>query len=382
MATRALSLIVLVLPTLLLSSCSDSDGPGQAPDTTPPTIASRSVAEGQTDVGLIERIDVTFSEDMDPTTVNDTTLVVSGRGPAGYVEYDVGTHTASLIPDTLRVAESPHRLVVADGVTDEAGNPLAAPDTTDFETGPFDCDHLRDYLDPNETTATAPDVETDRVYHTLAICGHDHDVYAFTLTEPRKVTFKTAIAHADTVDPLTWQMNLLRQDGLMYIDSGRTVRPGSEPHYPFTFLPGTYYADVFSDDDPVYVLYDLELETSEPCEDDAYEDNDFLDEASPATEGTITNLRGCTYDLDVFSIHLEAGQTLTATATIEPFSGTQSRRIVIMNPSGTWLSWNNAQTSPLITDTTVGETGTYYVSTRFWTWDQPVSYQLTLDASP
>ena len=308
---RTLSAALLVVSVLVLASCGGTDGGGAGPDVTAPEVTSVSIADGATDVGLIVELRVTFSEAMDAATINDTTLYVAGRAATGYVEYDEATRTASFLPDTLYAVETAHELVVTDEVTDEAGNPLASEHETTFTTGELDCEHLIDHLEPNSTVAEGVILETDRTHRTLSVCGDDVEHYFFELDEPAKVTVKTQFLHAEDI---SWRTYFERTDGVTYEATKSTgAATGDEKTFAYSFPPGVHGVMVFSSIEPGYILYDLTLETSEPCVEDQYEDNDFREDAVPTTPGLIENLRGCYLDPDYFSFDVTAGQTVTVT---------------------------------------------------------------------
>ena len=65
-----------------LSACGGSGG-GGGDDDTLPTVSS-SIADGSSSVSRINDLTVTFSEDLDPATVNDTNVVMtaSARAPS------------------------------------------------------------------------------------------------------------------------------------------------------------------------------------------------------------------------------------------------------------------------------------------------------------
>jgi len=319
---------LIALAGLAVWGCSSSGG-SDPEDTTAPTITGRSIQNGETDVGLIERIDITFSEPMDPATIVFPNIYVAGRAPVGHVEYDAASRTVSFTPDTLYSAEASHILVITADVADDDGNVLTGPDTTEFETGPFDCDHLDDYFEPNGSTTAATSIDLDRAYHTLATCGDDEDFYSFTLAEPARVTARTAITRADSI---AWQLHFMRSDEMAYATHGATARTGEIPDLQFSFNPGTYYLKLFSCDDEDIVLHDLILETSAPCPDDAYEDNDFRDEAAPVALGTIENLRGCYLDADWYSFDLTAGDSLDVTITADGYEGNQTKSFHLLDP--------------------------------------------------
>ena len=100
-----------------------------APDTTPPTVRSTAPASGATGVAAASTVKATFSEPLDPTTVTASTFVL--RDPtnapvAATVTYDPATTTATLTPSGGLAGSSTYSATVTRGVTDVAGNPLAA----------------------------------------------------------------------------------------------------------------------------------------------------------------------------------------------------------------------------------------------------------------
>jgi hypothetical protein len=150
---------------------------------------------------------------------------------------------------------------VSGSVTDAAGNALGEPDTTLFETGPFDCEHLDDYLEPNDTLVQAAEVVTDIEYPTLSVCGSDPDCYVFTIVSDATVTARTAIKHAEGV---RWSMCLLEQGGAVVASHADTIWTDDEALLDASLPGGIYTVTIASDDDPIYVLYALELETGLP----------------------------------------------------------------------------------------------------------------------
>jgi len=230
-------------------------------DTTPPMVVSRSVQNGETDVGLIERFDIQFSEPMDPATIVFPNIYVAGRGPVGYVEYDPASRTASFIPDTLYSASAAQLLVISGEVADDSGNALGVPDTTEFETGPFDCGHLADYFEPNESIAQATPIELDRTYRTLATCGIDEDFYSFALTETALVAARTTFSHADSAP---WQMRYQEGETGPSATLVAAAVTGETVSFQYIFPPGAYNLRVSSEDDEEMILYDLLLETGVP----------------------------------------------------------------------------------------------------------------------
>ena len=101
------------------------------PDTTAPSISSTTPANGATGVSPTTEVRVTFSETMDPATINSNTIRLLdsvGNVVAASVSYDSATLTAVLRPNSsLRALETYTAGVAggATGVNDFAGNARA-----------------------------------------------------------------------------------------------------------------------------------------------------------------------------------------------------------------------------------------------------------------
>jgi Domain of unknown function (DUF4082)/Bacterial Ig-like domain len=116
--------------------------PTPTPDTTPPTVTSFAPTAGATNVRIDANVTVTFSEAMDPATVNGSTVELRGPSNAGTpatVSYDAGSFTATLDPTTSLSAGVTYTARVKGGsadprVKDAAGNALAADVTWTFTT--------------------------------------------------------------------------------------------------------------------------------------------------------------------------------------------------------------------------------------------------------
>jgi hypothetical protein len=130
------------------------------------------------------------------------------------------------------------------------------------------------------------------------------------------------------------------------------------------------------------VVYDLTLETLDPCQDDAYEDNDFIDQAVPISPGTVRDLIGCDSDSDYFSLDLAVGQTLTATAT-ETTTRRDTRMLEIYGPTHSRLtghvSHEDPIENPIVETWTALESGTYFVRI-YWHGDGNV-YDLEVEVT-
>ncbi len=117
---------------------------GTGPDTTPPTITLTGPASGDTNVGLNQVGNATFSEAMNPTTIlapGTFTLAVAGVGGAsvsGAVTYNVATDIATFTPSANLTANTEYTATITTAAEDIDGNPLAAgvvPNPWSFTTG-------------------------------------------------------------------------------------------------------------------------------------------------------------------------------------------------------------------------------------------------------
>ena len=119
-----------------------SGGP-PPPDTTAPTVSAVSPANNATGVARNVNLSVTFSEAINPSTINSTTLELRNASTnalvAATVSYDAATRRAILNPSGNLAARTRFTATVRGGATDPrvkdlAGNPLAASLTWSFTT--------------------------------------------------------------------------------------------------------------------------------------------------------------------------------------------------------------------------------------------------------
>ena len=101
-------------------------------DTVRPTVSSVSPGFGETGVPVTSPISVTFSEAIDPASVNATNLSVTGA--SGHWEFN-GTATRATYVLDAPMGVGVNVVVTVQDVTDLAGNALAAPYSDNFTTG-------------------------------------------------------------------------------------------------------------------------------------------------------------------------------------------------------------------------------------------------------
>jgi uncharacterized repeat protein (TIGR01451 family) len=154
-------------------------------DSIPPTIDAHFPATEAISIPLNSNVIITFSESLKPSTVisSNFTLV----GPSGSIgwsafAYDASTHRAILTPIALS-AQARHTVTVSSGLTDWAGNPLAATSwsfTTSSETPMHayhgDLHNHTSYSDGSLTAATAYATGRANGFDFMAVTDHSYAV--------------------------------------------------------------------------------------------------------------------------------------------------------------------------------------------------------------
>ena len=108
----------------------------QITDETAPTVTGVVPANTATNVSLYKPITATFSEPISVTTLNTAnfTVINSTGSVAGTIGYDEATQTASFTPAAALAVSTRYTATLGTGITDRAGNPLAAPYVWSFTT--------------------------------------------------------------------------------------------------------------------------------------------------------------------------------------------------------------------------------------------------------
>jgi len=111
---------------------------GAGPDNTPPTVALTSPTNLEGNVNVNRFVSITFSENIDPATVNSSNIEFKDAGgnvvPAT-ISYSSGSRTATLTPSSFLSFSATYTVTVkGGGVTDLSGNALVADYTFSFTT--------------------------------------------------------------------------------------------------------------------------------------------------------------------------------------------------------------------------------------------------------
>lgn len=101
-------------------------------DTVPPTVVTVNPANLATNVALSSAVNGTFSEDMDPLTINSASFSVAGV--SGQVSFNTQSKVATFTPSANLTANTTYTATINTQVKDIAGNALAANKVWSFTT--------------------------------------------------------------------------------------------------------------------------------------------------------------------------------------------------------------------------------------------------------
>jgi hypothetical protein len=106
----------------------ESAGVNVIVDNTAPTVSSTSPINGATGAAVTSNVTATFSEDIDPNTMNTANFTLyKGRARiSGSVSYDAAPRTATFDPDSNLSYNATYTATATTGVKDLAGNALAS----------------------------------------------------------------------------------------------------------------------------------------------------------------------------------------------------------------------------------------------------------------
>ena len=121
----------------LLSDFSWSFTTGVAADIVAPSVRTTVPFSGANNVALNQSINVTFSEAMNPLTINTVTFKLVGQGAipvTGTVTYDVLSNIATFNPADVLASLTTFTATITSGARDLAGNPIAPDYVWTFTT--------------------------------------------------------------------------------------------------------------------------------------------------------------------------------------------------------------------------------------------------------
>jgi hypothetical protein len=146
---------------LIAAGCSDPDKTGSNPTVTPPTVVSVAPANGAAGACPNTTVTATFSQAMNPATINGTTFTLTGPGTtpvAGAVTYDASSKTAIFTPSSALSLSTLYTATITTGARDVFGNALASNFVWTFTTGANPCQAptVISVTPPNGTAGVCP----------------------------------------------------------------------------------------------------------------------------------------------------------------------------------------------------------------------------------
>ena len=127
--------IALVGATLLATAVGCGSGSGTVLPI--PAVVSTVPADGATEVSVDVIVAATFNQQMNLSTVNESTVVLSGPDGtlvAGTVAYDSANFAATFTPDSPLASNTTYTAGISSGVANVADTPLPSDFTWTFTT--------------------------------------------------------------------------------------------------------------------------------------------------------------------------------------------------------------------------------------------------------
>jgi hypothetical protein len=138
--TIGFAAILLIILITSATGCSDNGSSNK--HNTPPTAVSAGPPSAAAGACPNTMVTVTFSEAMNPSTINATTLTLTGpalAAVAGTVSYDVASKTATFSPSASLALNTLYTATVTTGAQDTFANALASNFVWTFTTGNTAC---------------------------------------------------------------------------------------------------------------------------------------------------------------------------------------------------------------------------------------------------
>jgi len=361
---------------LITAGCAGDGGGDTETDTDNPEVVGTHPQDGAVDVSLNPLVRVWFDQDLEEATIDTLSCQVAGA-LTERLEYDEQGRLIRLYLKELLEPETGYVILVDSTITNKTGEPMAEDRSFTFTTGPMDCEHVEDYLEPNDTIGEATEIELVKAYPLLSSCGENAaEYYRFVLLDTALVTARIEHVYSDDPKPM-WYIAYKRDTDEAYSTYMGWFAEGMGINHRFTFLPGTYYLHTGSGEpEDRIVIYNLILQLSAPCPDDSLEDNDFIDEATPIGPGVTDGLRGCFKDRDCYSIRLKPGQTLSVTVNQYPYIGSQLN-LEILGPAGEILTGGVFEVNPAVLTWNATQDTSHYIAATYS--DNNVSYSIEVE---
>ncbi len=133
-SANLLQLAIMPVCLFVFATRGGGEGSGSTPDTTPPQVCFTSPNSNATDVLVTASITATFSEAIDPASIDSSSFTL--EGPSGFVPGTVSCSdfTATFTPTDNLVFSTSYAAAITTAVKDLAGNPLPSDTSWIFTT--------------------------------------------------------------------------------------------------------------------------------------------------------------------------------------------------------------------------------------------------------
>ena len=195
-----------VLLLVFSTGCNDPDKGGTNPGLIPPTVISVTPLAGAVGPCPSTAVTATFSEAMDPSTINTTTFTLTGPSAAaisGVVTY--AASTATFTPSSALALSTLYTATITTGVRDLFGNALATNYVWTFTTGSSACPA------PTVISAAPPNGSSGICPSTLVVATFSEAMKAstintttFTLTAPGPISVTGTVTYVASSDVATF----------------------------------------------------------------------------------------------------------------------------------------------------------------------------------
>lgn len=163
-------------------------------DLLPPTVIATTPFGGQTGVSPYTSIHVTFSESVEPTTVNESNFIVrtfSGNQISGTISLSESGTYATFTPSVSFAANGTYTATLTTGIVDLSGKPLSEDYVWSFETGEGDTEA------PMVTNSFPLDGSTTALLNTTITASFSENMDHSTITTDTFIVFDPADNRVD-----------------------------------------------------------------------------------------------------------------------------------------------------------------------------------------
>jgi len=182
----------------------------QALDTTPPSVISTDPANNETGIAITSAILITFSETIDPATLNATTFSLSGNGLSVGGSISVNGAVATFTPLSNLAYSTVYTATITTDVMDTAGNHMASAYSWSFTTS------AAPDTTPPTVTGVSPGIDATSVPVTSAITATFSEALdtstvttsTFVLKDPDEVMVAGAVTYSGLTATFTPSANL------------------------------------------------------------------------------------------------------------------------------------------------------------------------------